>query len=126
MPTFKSKFETSVYEAAIRSGKSLEYETVVLDYTIRGKYHADWLLPNGIIVETKGYLDAAAAKKMIAVKTAHPDLDIRIVFQNASMKRNKRAKMTYGEWATKHGFIWSQGTIPLSWFKEKRKNVSKD
>ncbi len=117
---FKSKFEETIWNAARRSKKSLEYETLYLSYTIKRTYNPDFSLPNGIIVEAKGYLDAAACRKMIAVKAANPELDIRFVFQNANGKRNKRAKMRYWEWAEKHGFVpWAEGTIPLSWWKEK-------
>jgi len=93
---------------------------------MRGSYLPDFVLPNGIIVEAKGYLDAASCKKMIAVKRSNPDLDIRFVFQNANGKRNKRAKLKNWEWAEKHGFPWAEGTIPLAWWKEKRPSGDAD
>jgi hypothetical protein len=86
---------------------------------MKGSYLPDFILPNGIYIEAKGYLDAAACKKMKAVKASNPHLDIRFVFQNANGKRNKRAKLRNWEWAEKHGFQWAEGTIPLSWWKEK-------
>ena len=54
---------------------------------------------------------------MIAVKKQHPELDIRFVFQNGNDKltRAKRS-VTYGQWATRHGFVWSSGFIPNSWY----------
>jgi hypothetical protein len=91
---------------------------------MRGAYLPDFIiLKNGIIVEAKGYLDAAACKKMLAVKRSNPDLDIRFVFQNANGKRNKRAKLKNWEWAEKHGFPWAEDTIPQAWLKEKRPSV---
>lgn len=118
-PEFRSKFEESIYEAAKRSRKTLEHEPHFLPYIMRGSYLPDFILPNGIYIEAKGYLDAAACKKMKAVKASNPHLDIRFVFQNANGKRNKRAKLRNWEWAEKHGFLWAEGTIPLAWWKEK-------
>ena len=118
-PTFRSKFEETIWNAAKRSRKPIEYETLYLSYVVKGTYNPDFVLPNGIIVEAKGYLDAAARKKMIAVKAHNPSLDIRFVFQHANGKLNKRAKMRNWEWAEKHGFQWAEGTIPLSWWREK-------
>ena len=107
-----------MYNAAKRSRKSLEFEPHYIPYILKGKYLPDFLLPNGIYVEAKGYLDAATCRKMLAVKVANPSLDIRFVFQNANGKRNKRSKIKNWEWAEKHGFQWSEGTIPLAWWKE--------
>jgi hypothetical protein len=118
-PTFRSGFEETIWDAAKRSRQKLEYEPLWIPYVIKGNYRPDFVLPNGIIVEAKGYLDAGACRKMRAVKTSNPHLDIRFVFQKANGKRNKRAKLTNGEWATKHGFPYAEGTIPLDWFKEK-------
>lgn len=118
-PVFRSKFEEDVHNAAKRSRKSLVHEPFFIPYILRGSYLPDWVLPNGIIVEAKGYLDAAACRKMLAVKRCNPELDIRFVFQNANGKRNKRSKLKNWQWAERHGFQWSQGTIPLAWWKEK-------
>lgn len=119
-PNFRSKFEETIWDAAKRSRKLMEYEPFSIPYVIKGSYHPDFVLPNGIIIEAKGYLDAAACRKMLAVKASNPHLDIRFVFQNAGGKRNKRAKLKNWEWAEKHGFPWEEGTIPLAWWKEKK------
>ena len=120
MNKFRSKFEEDMYKAAKRSRKRLEHEPFFIPYVIKGSYLPDFVLPNGIIVEAKGYLDAAACRKMKAVKASNPHLDIRFVFQNANGKRNRRAKLKNWEWAEKHGFQWAEGTIPLDWWKEVR------
>lgn len=119
-PAFRSKFEESIYNVAKRGRRVLKHEPFFIPYVLRGSYLPDFVLSNGIIVEAKGYLDAASCRKMKAVKASNPDLDIRFVFQNANGKRNKRAKLKNWEWAEKHGFPWAEGTIPLSWFKEKK------
>lgn len=97
----------------------MKHEPFFISYVMKGSYLPDFVLSNGIIIEAKGYLDAAACKKMKAVKASNPHLDIRFVFQNANGKRNRRAKLRNWEWAEKHGFPWAEGTIPLAWFKEK-------
>lgn len=118
-PTFRSKFEESIWDVAKRSRKKLEHEPHFIPYVMKGSYLPDFILPNGIYIEAKGYLDAAACRKMKAVKASNPHLEIRFVFQNANGKRNKRAKLRNWEWADKHGFKWAEGTIPLEWWKEK-------
>lgn len=117
-PKFRSKFEEDMYNTAKRSRKKLVHEPFFIPYVIKGSYLPDFVLPNGIIVEAKGYLDAAACRKMKAVKASNPHLDIRFVFQNANGKRNRRAKLKNWEWAEKHGFKWAEGNIPLDWWKE--------
>ena len=121
MNKFRSKFEEDIFKAAKRSRKKVEFEPFFVSYLIKGSYLPDFVLPNGIIVEAKGYLDAAACRKMKAVKASNPHLDIRFVFQNANGKRNRRAKLKNWEWAEKHGFKYAEGTIPLDWWKEEPK-----
>lgn len=116
---FRSKFEQTVFEVAVHNKKKLEHEPFYIPYVMKGAYLPDFVLPNGIIVEAKGYLDAAACKKMKAVKASNPHLDIRFVFQNPNGKRNKRAKLQNWQWAERHGFPWADTTIPLSWWREK-------
>jgi hypothetical protein len=117
-PKFRSKFEEDIYKVAKGNGKKLEFEPYFIPYIMKGSYLPDYVLPNGIVVEAKGYLDAAACKKMKAVKASNPHLDIRFVFQNANGKRNRRAKLRNYEWADRHGFKWAEGTIPLDWWDE--------
>ena len=61
-------------------------------------YTPDFVLPNGIIIETKGMFTAADRRKHLAIKRQHPNLDIRFVFENSRRKLRKGAKSTYGEW----------------------------
>jgi hypothetical protein len=79
-------------------------------------YTPDFILDNGIIIEAKGLLDSDSKRKMIVVKKTYPDLDIRFVFWNAK-KKIPPTKQTHGEWATKNGFIWSEGEVPEEWLK---------
>lgn len=116
---FRSKFESTIYGTAKASRKKLEYEPkdAIINYSIAFRYQPDFRLPNGILIEAKGHLDAWDRRKMVAVKAARPDLDIRLVFQSANRRLSRHGK-TYGEWAEQHGFPWAEGTIPLAWYKE--------
>ncbi len=117
--TFRSKFEAQLYGLARAHKKSLDFEpkSAIIPYSINYRYQPDFVLPNGILVEAKGQLDVADRRKMVAVKAARPDLDIRFVFQSARSKLSRYGK-TYGEWATSAGFPWAEGSIPLEWWNE--------
>lgn len=72
-----------------------------------------------IIVETKGYWTSDDRMKMLAVVKQHPDLDIRIVFQNPNQKIRKGSKTTYADWCQKFlKILWAKGTIPDAWLEE--------
>jgi hypothetical protein len=122
---FKSKYEQHIYSAVEQEGLTVEYEPFSVPYLVKGNYYPDFVLPNGIIVEAKGYFDSRARAKMIAVKKNNPDLDIRMLFMNAANKVRKGSRLTYGGWAEKYGFPYAEGTIPLEWFKEKHAKNSR-
>jgi len=82
------------------------------------KYTPDFELDNGIIVETKGIFDNEDRRKHVAIKTQHPELDIRFVFSNANAKLYKGSKTRYFEWCDKNGFIWAHRVIPEAWLTE--------
>ena len=85
-------------------------------------YTPDFVLPNGIIIETKGRFIASDRRKHIAIQKQHPKLDIRFVFTNSKAKLQKGAKSTYGQWCEKYKFKYSDRVIPEVWLKEKGKN----
>ena len=84
-------------------------------------YTPDFVLENGIIIETKGRFVSADRRKHKEIKKQYPDLDIRFVFSNSRSKLYKGAKSTYGEWCEKHGFLYSDRTIPELWTAEEKK-----
>lgn len=120
-PSFKSKFESTVYAEALEAGRKLVYEPTKakLKYVLPARtYQPDFVLsPSGVVVETKGFLRYDDLRKMQAVKLCNPDLDIRIVFMKADKLLRKGGSMTYGQWATKNGFPYAEGLIPEEWFK---------
>jgi hypothetical protein len=81
----------------------------------KAKYTPDFVLPNGIIVETKGRFVVADRQKHLFVKAQHPELDIRFVFSNSKAKISKTSKTTYADWCTQHGFKYADKEIPNEW-----------
>lgn len=118
---FKSGLEESISNQIDSKGIKVEYESETVTYTIPAsehKYHPDFLLPNGIIVETKGRFVIADRKKHLLVKAQHPELDIRFVFTNSKNKISKNSKTTYADWCIKNGFKYADKFIPEEWFNE--------
>lgn len=84
---------------------------------------SDFVLDNGIIIETKGIFDSEDRRKHLAIKEQHPELDIRFVFSNSKAKLYKGAKSKYFEWCDKYGFKWAHRVIPYDWLKEDGKAI---
>lgn len=82
-------------------------------------YTPDFVLENGIIIETKGRFVSADRVKHLKIKEQYGDkYDIRFVFTNPNAKLNKSSKTTYAMWCDKHGFKYAAKTIPEEWLKE--------
>ena len=94
----RSKLEEKVAQLLNELGVSFEYESTKVPYILQCNYTPDFLLPNGVYLETKGHLTPEDRRKMVAVKKANPDLDIRFVFQAPYNKIEKRSKTTYAAW----------------------------
>ena len=117
---YRSGLEETVGKALTEAGVSYEYETLKIewvDHKVR-KYTPDFILPNGIIVETKGRFVAADRRKHLEIQKQHPEKDIRFVFSNAKNKLNKGSKTTYAMWCEQKGFKWAEKSIPEEWIKE--------
>ena len=100
------------------------YEKVKIeweDLTYR-TYTPDFVLYNGIIIETKGMFTAADRKKHLAIKKQHPHLDIRFVFENSNRRLRKGAKTRYYQWCNRYDFDYYDRIIPEEWLKEKGKD----
>ena len=85
-------------------------------------YTPDFILPNGIIIETKGIFTVLDRRKHLCIQKQHSNLDIRFVFTNSNRKLRKGAKSSYAEWCLKYDFKHYDRIIPESWLKEKGKN----
>jgi hypothetical protein len=80
-------------------------------------YTPDFILHNGIVVETKGRFTNDDRRKHIAIKDQYPDLDLRFVFTNSRAKLYKGSKTTYADWCKKHGFLYADKVIPDDWLE---------
>lgn len=110
-----------MYDTAIDQGHKLDFEPDEprVHYVIPSRYIPDFLLPNGVLIESKGWLRPRDRAKMVRVKRDNPSLDIRFVFQRADKRIAKSPNsLTYWQWSEKHGFPWSEGTIPEEWWYE--------
>ena len=113
---FRSKLEERVAELLDSLKISYEYESTKVPYTIQHNYNPDFVLPNHVNLETKGYWDPADRRKILAVKRDNPYLDLRMVFQSPFNKISKKSKTTYAMWCERHDIPWSSfHNIPLDW-----------
>ena len=113
---FRSKLEEKVADLLEGLGVSYEYEPEKLSYTIEHNYTPDFVLPNYLYLETKGYWDPADRRKVLAVKRDNPDIDLRMVFQSPFNTISKKSKTTYAQWCEKHDIPWTSfHNIPLDW-----------
>lgn len=131
---FRSKFEWLIALDLYERKRTWEYEAVVLDYeqkVYKGvcadcgssevksarKYTPDWLLPNGILVESKGNFTPKNRTLMLDVIEANPDRDIRMLFQADNFMTRKKVGR-YSDWCNKKGIKYAIGRIPDEWFEE--------
>ena len=113
---FRSRLEEKVADLLVDLDVKYEYESVKVDYTISHLYCPDFVLPNGVHLECKGYWDSADRRKIKAVKQQHPELDLRMVFQSPFNTISKKSKTTYAQYCEKLGILWcSYANIPLKW-----------
>ena len=118
---YRSGLEAAVGALLATAGIAYEFESVKVQYEQPAKarkYTPDFILPNGIILETKGLFVVEDRQKHVWIKEQHPALDIRFVFSNANAKLRKGSKTTYADWAENNGFRWSHKVPPKEWLTE--------
>tara|TARA_R110002012_G_scaffold95955_1_gene231591 strand:- start:579 stop:1022 length:444 start_codon:yes stop_codon:yes gene_type:complete len=112
---FLQEVQTKVrYEQLKVEWEDLRYRT----------YTPDFLLDNGIIIESKGIFDAEDRHKHTCIRKQHPELDIRFIFSNAKGRLYKGAKSTYTDWCIKNNFKFAHRVIPQEWLAEKGKLIT--
>lgn len=123
---YRSKFEKRIH-GNVDGRRKVEYEPAdaALNYNRPATYIPDFRLKNGILVEAKGYFKPADRTKMLLVRKQNPKVDIRLLFQRASVRLTKSPNsMTYWQWAERHGFVWAEGDrIPDEWLNEKKRGA---
>lgn len=118
---FRSGLEDKVGDQILAVEGKVEYEPLTLKYIQpikQRKYTPDFILKNGVIIETKGRFLLEDRQKHLYIKEQYPDLDIRFIFARPKEKLRKNAKTSYADWCTQHGFLYAEKTIPEEWFHE--------
>ena len=118
---FRSGLEERIAEQLDKAGVEYTYEKLKLNYVKPASKHVytpDFVLANGIIIETKGRFLLADRQKHILVKRHNPTLDIRFVFSNSNARISKASTTTYAQWCIKNGFKYADKTIPEEWMNE--------
>jgi hypothetical protein len=119
-PQYKSGLEHRIAKEIAEHGVEVRYEKERVYYLYpprRAMYTPDWVLPNNIVVESKGLFDAGDRQKHILIKRQIPELDIRFVFQR-DQPLYKGSLTRYSQWCHKFGFQYAIGSIPDSWYLE--------
>ena len=122
---YRSGLEDKVAQQLALLGVPVLYETTKIEYRVdeTRKYTPDFMLPNGIVVETKGLFTLDDRKKHLYIQKQHPELDVRFVFSNSRTKLRKGAKMTYADWCVKNNFRFADKLIPEEWLNEYNNSV---
>tara|TARA_R110002096_G_scaffold235238_2_gene425438 strand:+ start:1470 stop:1865 length:396 start_codon:yes stop_codon:yes gene_type:complete len=117
---YRSGFEGDTAKYLKEKGVKFTYEEERIQWldSKTRHYTPDFILENGIVIETKGRFVANDRRKHVEIKKQHPDLDLRFVFQNSRAKLYKGAKSTYGDWCKRHGFLYADKVIPDDWLEE--------
>tara|TARA_R110000796_G_scaffold240299_2_gene361306 strand:- start:438 stop:890 length:453 start_codon:yes stop_codon:yes gene_type:complete len=121
---YRSGLEDSVATFLKENKIEFLYEKIKIEWEDLAyrTYTPDFVLNNGIIIETKGFFTIMDRRKHLCIKKQHPKLDIRFVFTNSRNKLRKGAKSSYADWCDKYDFKYYNRIIPEVWLKEKGKN----
>lgn len=114
-------FEEGLAKEIEAAGHTVRYEALKLPYVVPAathQYTPDYVLDNGIVLEAKGWFLPEDRKKHLYVRETNPDLDLRFVFQRAKSPLYKGSPTSYADWCTKHGFLYADKHIPVSWLTE--------
>jgi hypothetical protein len=123
---YRSGLEATVAALLATSAPGTTFESHRVPFTEPAKnrhYTPDFVLPNGIVIETKGIFDAADRAKHLLVREQHPDLDIRIVFSNPNARISKGSPTTYAIWCGKNAFKFARKEVPKEWVDEPAESV---
>ncbi|RVB02842.1 endodeoxyribonuclease [Mesorhizobium sp. M7A.F.Ca.CA.004.02.1.1] len=118
---FRSGLEDKVSGDLNSLGITYTYEAHKITYDVparKAKYTPDFLLDNGIIIETKGQFVTADRQKHLHIKGQKTGLDIRLVFSRSATRISKQSSTTYAMWCDTHGFQYADKSIPQSWIDE--------
>jgi len=118
---YRSGLEVKIARELEEAGVKAGYETVTIRYVIperASRYTVDFVLPNGILAETKGRFLTEDRKKHRLLREQYPELDVRLVFSNPDALIGKRSKTTYAKWCDMIGIPYAAKSIPQEWLDE--------
>ena len=122
---YRSGLEEKVAGFLRKSRIPFEYEPLKVPFIQPAKprkYTPDFILPNGIVIETKGRWVTSDRMKFLMLRDSQPHLDVRFVFSNPRTKIGKKSKTTYAMWCDRNAFLWhgysDKEPIPASWLEE--------
>lgn len=97
--------------------KPVQYETNRIPYVVEHFYKPDFKLRENVYIEAKGLFLPADRAKHLYVKEQHPEITIYFLFQDSNKKLNRSSKTTYGMWAEKYGYEYSdiKSGVPDHW-----------
>ena len=119
---YRSGLEMKVANQLKELGAKAEYESIRIPYKVPAvvrNYTPDYVLPNGIVIETKGRFTLEDRKKHLLIREIYPELDLRFVFSNPNNCLRKGSKTTYADWCKKSNFLYSHKWVNASWVQEK-------
>ena len=109
---YRSGLEEIIAKQIKKSKHELRYETIKIKWV-------DFVLDNGIIIEAKGFWTTFDRRKHLEIQRQHPNLDIRLVFENSDRKIRKGSATSYGKWCEKKKIVFCNRVIPQTWLTEK-------
>jgi len=126
--SYRSGLEVKVADELKQLGVPFHYEPPgwVIYQKPHSRYKPDFVLPNGIIVETKGQFLSSDRSKHKLIKAQNPDLDIRFVFSNSRTRIGSKSKTTYAMWCERLEFQYADKSIPLEWLDETLSEATKE
>ena len=121
---YRSKLEDKIAKQLTDSGIEFSYETLKISYMVparKAKYTPDFVVGD-MVIEAKGrFRTAQDRQKLLLVKEQYPDLDLRLVFQNAKTPIYPGSPTPCSKWAEDNGFLWADnGKIPEEWLQQSK------
>lgn len=119
---YRSGLEQRIQEQLNAAGCKAQYEPFKIPYEVplsNHNYTPDFVLENGIVIETKGRWVLEDRKKIALLKEQYPNLDLRMVFSNSNSRIRKGAKSRYKDVCEKLEIPYADKEIPVEWLSEK-------
>ncbi len=133
-PKLRSGLEDKVRKQLDNNKVKYEYETHKIEYTVpavQRSYTPDFIIFKSsgepIFIEVKGRWTHEDQYKHYFIRSQHPELDIRFIFQRADNRVSKGSKRSYRSvcegdgYGLLKGHIWKysdRGVLPQEWLME--------